>query len=279
MDIQRRDNSDFIDLDITDGDAVWYCTDRYNASGDARLGGGRLRLRDVQWKGDTILSNSDIDYSLKVSSTPTGEQYWVGNQAGMETDMNDFKITIDGLVTPMAAAELRRADKVTIEFNTQLCLDDPGNTRFATMYWRYVWENGVYNFDVRIAYLATVYRWYEYASATPADGACGNINPWKCDRVEAGKAEHTSLGCHGEPSNWIWGPAAKTFKMYLSRTAVEQNVGRARVTVSSNVEIPQLTNDHGGNQVITYHVTNDGTTPVQQSAGNQAHHAHSITLE
>lgn len=287
MEIKRRDNSDFIDLDITDGDAVWYCTDRFNASGDTRLGGGRLRLRNVQWKGDTIISPGDIDYSLKVSSTPTGPQYWVSNQAGMETDMQNFKIYLDGLETGFRPGNVRRADNVTIEFTTQVCLNDLGNTRFASMHWRYVWENGVYNFEVGIDYLANVYRWFEYASATPTDGACGTTdNRWKCDRVDAARSEHTSLGCQSDTSNWIWGPAATEFKMHLSRNGAPAPHptptplrDQARVTVTSNVDIPQLINDHGDNYVITYHVTNDGTSSVLQSAGDRARHAHSITLE
>ncbi len=279
MHIERRNNSDFIDLDITDGDALWYCTDRYNASGENRLGGGRLRLRDVHWRGDRIISHSDIDYSLKVSSTPTSEQYWVSNQAGMETDMSNLVITVDGAVTALKPGDRLRADNVTIDFTTQVCLDDPANTPFASMRWRYAWQAGVYDFGVNIDYLATVYRWYEYASATPTDGACGTSNPWKCDRVENSKASYTALGCHGEPSNWIWTPADKDFRMYLSRNGGAPHTDQARVTVSADVEIPQLINDHGSNRVITCHVTNDGTNPVQQAAGDNVRHQHSITLE
>lgn len=278
MEITRRNTSDFIDLDITDGDAVWYCTDRYNASGSNRIGGGRLRLRNVQWKGDTILSHSDIDYSLKVSSSPAGPRYWVGNQAGMETDMSNLRILVDGTEVHLEPGDVERSANVVIELQTQGCLDDAANTPFATMSWRYRWLDGVYSFDLGIEYLTTVYRWYEYSSATPSDGKCGDRNPWKCGRVETPREKYDPLGCRGEESsNWIWGPADTTFTMFFKRLAGGHG-NEAMATVVSDTAIPQLINDHGDNLVITYHVSNDGTTAVPQGSGDRARHSHEITL-
>ena len=277
MKISRRSGSSFFDIDVFDGDAHWYCTDRFNASGPLRLGGGRLRLRNVQWKNETLISNGDIDYSLKVSRTPDSEQYWVGNQAGRESDMTDLRLWVDETEVPMLSPgqEMDRVNSIRIQFWTQFLLDDGAATPFARNRWTYEWTRGSYSFDLQTEYLQPVRKWYEHSSNTPTDGSGGNRNPWKCFRVQTDASVYDGLGAQSRPSVFHVDGPGESLTMFLRHESRFEGAGiQVRSSRPTHIQVV----DHGDQLVQASHITADGARFQDMTPGRHEGHQHTMLL-